>query len=247
MALLEGKTAVVTGGGQGIGKSICLGLAQQGADIALCDINLETATETAEAIRALGRKSVAIKANVTDQAEVSEMIQRAASELGKIDFLVNNAGITRDGLLIRMKEEDWDLVLAVNLKSAFLCSKAAATVMMKARQGRIINIASVIGLMGNAGQANYAASKGGIIALTKSMAKELAGRNILVNAIAPGYIRTAMTDKLSDAVKEKILSVIPAGKMGTPEDVANTVIYLCSDLSSYVTGQTITVDGGMVM
>jgi len=247
MGLLDNKHALVTGGGQGIGRSICLALARQGAGVAVCDINEETASKTAEEVKALGVSSVAVKVNVTSSADVTAMVEKVVSAFGKIDILVNNAGITRDNLLIRMKEEDWDSVIAVNLKSAFLCSKEVVRHMMKARQGRIINIASVIGLVGNAGQANYAASKGGIISLTKSLAKEFAGRNVLANAIAPGFIRTAMTDKLPDAEKEKILKAIPLGAMGTPEDVANTVVYLSSDLSSYVTGQVIPVDGGMVM
>lgn len=247
MGMLEGKKVIVTGGAQGIGKAISEKMAAEGALVAVCDMNEDAAKATAAELEANGTKAIAVKVNVTQSAEVDAMIKTVQTELGGIDVLVNNAGITRDNLLIRMKEEDWDTVLAVNLKSAFLCSKAAVRVMMKAREGRIINIASVIGLMGNAGQANYAASKGGIISLTKSLAKEFAGRNVLANAIAPGFIRTAMTDKLPEAEKEKILNAVPLGKLGSPEDVANTAVFLAGPMGAYITGQVITVDGGMVM
>ncbi len=247
MGLLDGKNAIVTGGGQGIGRAISLAFAKEGANVAVCDMNLETATSTAKEIESMGRTSVAIKANVTSQDEVTKMINESIEKLNNIDILVNNAGITRDGLLMRMKEEDWDSVITVNLKSAFLCSKSIVRHMMKQKQGRIINMASVIGITGNAGQANYAASKGGLISLTKSLAKEFAGRNILANAIAPGFIQTVMTDKLPDNEKEKILTAVPLSKMGQPEDIANAAIYLASDLSSYITGQVITVDGGLTM
>lgn len=247
MGLLDGKHAIVTGAGQGIGKAIALRLAQEGAGVTICDINPETARATAKEIESLGTQCIAIAGNISQQAEVADMVKQTLEAFGKIDILVNNAGITRDTLLMRMKEEDWDAVISVNLKSAFLCCKEVVRSMMKARQGRIVNIASVIGLMGNAGQANYAASKAGMIALTKSLAKELAPRNVLVNAVAPGFIQTAMTDKLPDSEKEKILGVVPLGKMGTPDDVASTVLYLSCDLSSYVTGKVIAVDGGLVM
>jgi len=244
---LSSKSALVTGGGRGIGREIALRLAQAGCNVAVSDIDAETAKETSKDIEALGVKSCAIQANVADADGVAAMFKQFTESLGTLDILVNNAGITRDGLLIRMKESDWDQVLQVNLKSAFLCSKEAAKLMMKARSGKIVNIASVVGLMGHFGQANYSASKAGLIGLTKTVAKELAARNVCVNAVAPGFIRTAMTDKLSDADKEKITRNIPMQKLGVAADVANAVLFLSSALSDYITGQVLTVDGGLVM
>ena len=244
---LASKTALVTGGGRGIGREIALRLAQAGCSVAVSDIDIATAQTTAEELEQLGIKALAVKANVADAAEVQGMFKEVLGVFGTLDILVNNAGITRDALLVRMKEEDWDLVLQVNLKSAFLCCKEVARPMMKARSGKIINIASVVGLMGNFGQANYSASKAGLIGLTKTVARELAGRSICVNAVAPGFIRTVMTDKLSDADKEKLSSNIPMQKLGSAADVANAVLFLASPLADYITGQVLTVDGGLVM
>lgn len=244
---LTTRTALITGGARGIGKEIALTLAKYGCDIAISDIDLETAKMTASEIESLGRKSLALKADVSNASDVEGLFKAFLDTFGKIDILVNNAGITRDGLLVRMKEADWDQVLNVNLKSAFLCCKEVARPMMKMRYGKIVNIASVVGLMGNAGQANYSASKAGLIGLTKTLAREFATRSINVNAVAPGFIRTAMTDKLTDSEKEKLSSQIPMQKLGTPTDIANAVAFLCSPLSDYVTGQVLTVDGGLVM
>lgn len=244
---ISSKNALITGGGRGIGREIALRLAQAGCNVAVSDIDAETAGVTAKDIKASGVCSCAIQANVAEADSVNAMFEQFSESLGKIDILVNNAGITRDALLLRMKESDWDQVLQVNLKSAFLCCKEAAKLMVKVRSGKIINIASVVGLMGNFGQANYSASKAGLIGLTKTVAKELAGRSICVNAVAPGFIRTAMTDKLSDADKEKITRNIPMQKLGVAADVANAVLFLSSALSDYITGQVLTVDGGLVM
>ncbi len=243
---LRGQVAFVTGGAQGIGKAICEALAAEGADIVVSDINLEAAQKTAEELKAKGIKTLAVKTNVASHSEVESSIKEAHAAMGRLDILINNAGITRDGLLIRMKEEDWDLVLDVNLKSIFNATKAAATIMMKQRSGRIVNIASIVGEMGNAGQANYSASKGGAIALTKTTARELASRGITVNAIAPGFIDTDMTKKLPEEVREKLSSAIPMAKLGQPEDVAKAVVFLCAD-APYITGQVINVNGGMYM
>lgn len=244
---LRGKTAVVTGGARGIGKTISEKLAAGGTNIALFDILESEAQKTAEELRSRGVQSHVYCEDVTNADKMAEALKDVSERFGSLDILVNNAGITRDNLIMRMSEEDWDKVIQVNLKSVFACTKAACRIMMKQRSGRIINIASVIGVMGNAGQANYAASKAGIIGLTKSTAKELASRGITCNAIAPGYIQTAMTDKLPEEVKEQMLKSIPLARMGTPEDVANIVLFLASDLADYVTGQVIKVDGGMVM
>lgn len=244
---LSSKTALVTGGGRGIGKEIAMTLAKAGCDVAISDIDLDTAQSTASEIEGTGRRSLAIKGDVSSSSDVEAMFASFLEKFGKLDILVNNAGITRDGLLVRMKEADWDLVLNVNLKSAFLCCREAARPMMKARTGKIINIASVVGLMGNAGQANYSASKAGLIGLTKTLAREFASRSINVNAVAPGFIRTAMTDKLSDSDKEKLTSQIPMQTLGAPQDVANAVLFLSSSLADYITGQVLTVDGGLVM
>ncbi len=244
---LKNKVAVVTGAAQGIGRAITLNLAQNGASVAVCDIDENLAEQTARELRETGFKAMACGLDVTRISSVEEMVKKILDKFDRIDILVNNAGITRDTLLIRMKDEDWDSVLNVNLKGVFNCTKTVSKVMMKQRVGRIVNIASIVGLMGNAGQANYSASKGGVIALTKTCAKELAGRNINVNAVAPGFIQTRMTDKLSDEIKNNYVKLIPLAKLGQPEDVANTVLFLVSDLSDYITGQVLKVDGGMVM
>ncbi len=244
---LRDKVALVTGGARGIGREIALLFAKEGADIAICDVNAEALAGTQKEIEALGRKAFTGTVDVTKAAEADDFTQKSLDKFGKIDILINNAGITRDGLLVRMSETDWDLVLAVNLKGAFNFTKAVAKVMMKQRDGRIVNMASIIGIMGNAGQANYAASKGGLIAFTKTVAKELASRNVRANAIAPGFIQTDMTAKLSDNVKSEMLKFVPLGKLGTVQDVANLALFLVSDESSYITGQVVQVDGGMVM
>ena len=244
---LSGKIALVTGAAQGIGRDIALALATDGADVAICDVNLEAAQKTAGDIEAKGRKSLALKANVAASADVTAMIDQVVEKFEKIDILVNNAGITRDGLILRMKDEDWDLVLDINLKGAFLCAKAALRHMSKQRGGTIINIASIVGAMGNAGQANYVASKAGLIGLTKTIAREYANRGITANAVAPGFIDTAMTKALSDNVRQELAKQIPLGKLGTPEDVANAVRFLASPWASYISGQVIHVNGGMYM
>jgi 3-oxoacyl-[acyl-carrier protein] reductase len=247
MALLANKVAIVTGGAQGIGEAIALTLAGEGASIAVVDINLEKAQEVAAKIKQSGVESESYKVDVSNLKDVEETVNKISEKFKRIDILVNNAGITRDNLLIRMSEQEWDSVIAINLKGVFNWTKACAKVMMKQRSGSIVNISSVIGLMGNAGQVNYAASKAGVIGITKSIAKELASRNVRVNAVCPGYIKTAMTDKLSEEAKNAILQLIPTKTMGGPQDVANVVLFLASDLSSYVTGETIRVDGGMAM
>ena len=247
MTDLTGKIAVVTGAGRGIGQAIALALADAGADIAVAEIKEEFAAETVEKVAALGRNAKAYAVDVSNFEAVHSIMKEIHSNFEKIDILVNNAGITKDTLLMRMGEEDWDAVLNINLKGAFNCINAVSRIMMKQRSGRIVNIASIIGLIGNAGQANYAASKAGLIGLTKSAAKELASRNINVNAIAPGFIQTKMTEVLSDELKDAMLALIPQKKLGLPEDVAKTVLFLSSGLSDYITGQVITVDGGMVM
>jgi 3-oxoacyl-[acyl-carrier protein] reductase len=245
--LLKDKNAIVTGSAQGIGKSIALALAKAGANIVVSDVNLKEAENTAKEIEALGVKAIAIKCNVADANEVAELVKKTQETFDTIDILVNNAGVTRDNLMMRMEEKDWDLVLDINLKGAFLLTKAVSRIMMKQRQGRIVNMSSVIGVMGNAGQSNYAASKGGLIAFTKSTAKEFASRNITCNAIAPGFIETAMTAKLSEEVKENYKKGIPLGRMGSVDDVANAVLFLVSEQASYITGQVLQVDGGLVM
>lgn len=247
MGILDGKTALVTGAARGIGRAIAEELAKNGADLALCDLQEEWLTDTAKAVSDMGRRVECISVDVSDASAVNEAVATAVDKCGKIDILINNAGITKDGLLMRMKPEDWDAVLSVNLKGTFLFTKAVAKPMMKKRSGAIVNIASIIGLIGNAGQCNYAASKAGVIALTKSSAKELAARSIRVNAVAPGFIESKMTDALSDEVKQRMLDGIPLNKFGVPEDVARAVVFLCSENSSYMTGQVLTVSGGMVM
>jgi 3-oxoacyl-[acyl-carrier protein] reductase len=245
---LSGKNALITGGGRGIGREIALTLAKAGANVAICDIDLASAQTTASDCAAFGGiQGYALMADVSSAADVSRMFTEFSAKFSAIDVLVNNAGITRDGLVLRMKEEDWDLVMSINLKSAFLCCKEASRIMMKARSGKIVNISSVVGIMGNAGQANYSASKAGLIGLTRSLAKEFASRNITVNAVAPGFIQTAMTDKLSPAEKDRLSLQIPMQKLGLPRDVANAVLFLSSSLSDYITGDILTVDGGLVM
>jgi len=244
---LTGKTALVTGAAQGIGREIALALAADGADVAICDVNLEAAQKTAAEIAAKGRKSLALKANVAAAGDVTAMVDQVIGTFSRIDILVNNAGITRDGLILRMKDEDWDLVLDINLKGSFLCAKSALKHMSKQRAGTIINIASIVGAMGNAGQANYVASKAGLIGLTKTIAREYANRGITANAVAPGFIETAMTQALPENVRQELAKQIPMGKLGTPEDVANAVRFLASPWASYISGQVIHVNGGMYM
>ncbi|MCX5709849.1 MAG: 3-oxoacyl-[acyl-carrier-protein] reductase [Candidatus Omnitrophica bacterium] len=244
---LKDRVALITGGARGIGRSISLAFAKEGADIVVWDVNLEEAEKTCKDIEALGRKAMAAQVDVTDYAKVEEAVNKILDKLGKVDILVNNAGITKDNLLLRMSQAEWDAVLNVNLKGTFNCIRAVSRPMIKQRSGRIISIASIIGIIGNPGQANYAASKAGIIALTKTAAKELSSRNINANAVAPGFIQTAMTDKLPEELKQKMLANIPLNKFGTADDVAAVCLFLASEDSSYVTGQTIVVDGGMVM
>ncbi|MGD0017039.1 MAG: 3-oxoacyl-[acyl-carrier-protein] reductase [Verrucomicrobiia bacterium] len=243
--LLENKVVVVTGAGRGIGESIARRLASEGAAIAVCDVMLDNAKEVADSLSKGGTKAAAYAVNVTDGEQVTEVCDKIVADFGRVDVLVNNAGITRDNLLLRMSEQDWDLVLDVNLKGAFLFSKALVPSMMKQRGGAIVNIASIVGVMGNAGQANYSSSKAGLIGLTKTIAKEYAKRGIRANAVAPGFIQTAMTQKLTDEQKKMQTDYIGLGRLGLPEDVANVVLFLASDLSSYVTGQVVGVDGGL--
>ena len=245
---LEGKVAIVTGASRGIGRAVAINLAQSGADIVVNYSGSEgAAQETVEAVQALGRKAIKFKANVANADEVASMVEEAHKEFGHIDILVNNAGITRDGLLMRMKDEDFDAVIDINLKGVYLVTKAVSKIMMKQRSGHIINMTSVVGVMGNAGQTNYAASKAGVIGFTKSCAKELASRGITVNAIAPGFIRTEMTDVLKDDIKKALMEQIPMKNFGEVEDIANTVAFLASEDARYITGQVISVDGGMAM
>ena len=248
MKRLEGKTAIVTGGSRGIGEAVALRLAGEGSDVAVCaSRSLDAAESLAERIEDLGVRALPIKADVSKSDQVDNLFNSVIEEWGKIDILVNNAGITRDGLLMRMKEDDWDTVMDVNLKGAFLCTKAATRPMMKARSGRIVNISSVTGLLGNAGQANYSASKSGLIGFTKTIARELASRGITSNAVAPGFIPTDMTKDLSTEVQNELMKQIPLGTLGKPEDIAAAVAFLVSDDAAYITGQVLVVDGGMVM
>ncbi|MEK6454032.1 3-oxoacyl-[acyl-carrier-protein] reductase [Caldifermentibacillus hisashii] len=245
---LAGKTALVTGASRGIGKEIALELARNGANIVVNYAgNQQLAEQVVDEIRSFGRESIAIQADVANSEAVEQMVKETVNRFGSLDILVNNAGITRDQLLMRMKESDWDDVLNTNLKSVFLTTKAVSRQMMKQRKGRIINIASIVGVSGNAGQANYVAAKAGIIGLTKTAAKELASRNITVNAVAPGFITTDMTDKLPEDVKQELYKQIPLARLGEPKDIANVVTFLASEKSSYITGQTIHVNGGMYM
>lgn len=242
------KTAVVTGASRGIGRAIALKLAQDGANVVVNYSGSQAkAEEVVAEIKALGQQAIAVQANVANADEVKALMGAAMDAFGSIDILVNNAGITRDNLLMRMKEDEWDSVMDTNLKGVFLCTKAVARQMMKQRAGRIINVASIVGVAGNAGQANYVAAKAGVIGLTKTTAKELAARNILVNAVAPGFIATDMTEELPQDVKDAMLTQIPLAKLGQPEDVANVVAFLASEGANYMTGQTLHIDGGMVM
>ena len=244
------KTALVTGSARGIGRAICEELARSGVaqNIVVCDVKKEWCEETVAALRAIeGVKAEALELNVADAASVEAGVAEAIGLFGSLDIVVNNAGVTRDNLLVRMTEEEWDTVLSINLKGAFLVTKAAGKAMMRARSGSIVNIASVVGLMGNAGQANYSASKGGLIALTKTTARELGARGVRVNAVAPGFINSKMTEVLPDAVKQQMLAIIPLKKFGEVADVAKAVAFLASDNASYITGQVISVNGGMLM
>jgi 3-oxoacyl-[acyl-carrier protein] reductase len=243
----KGQAALVTGGARGIGKAIAGGLAGKGVDIAIGDVVLAEAEKTAREMEGLGVKAVALELDVSEAGSVAKAFEAAVKGLGRLDILVNNAGITRDGLLLRMKEEDWDSVMNVNLKGVFLCSKEAVKVMSKQRYGRIVNIASVVAFMGNPGQANYSASKAGIVGLTKTVAREYASRGITANAVAPGFITTAMTDALPEGVKEEMRKAIPLGRFGTIEDVAGAVLFLASPEAGYITGQVLHVNGGMYM
>ena len=244
---LEGRVALVTGGARGIGRAICEKLASEGAKIAMVDIMLDVAEKTAEEFKAQGYEAMAIQANVALPEDADKAVAAVVAQFGKLDILVNNAGITRDTLMLKMSEKDWDAVLAVNLKGTFNFTKAATKVMMRARYGKIVNIASVVGRMGNVGQANYSASKAGVIALTKTTAREFGSRNITANAIAPGYIQTDMTEKLPQEARDAFLVNIPLKRAGLPADVANAVCFFCSDESAYVTGQVMNVCGGFLM
>jgi len=244
---LAGKTAIVTGAAQGIGRAIAEALAHAGADVAVADLDPGRSQETVTAITKMGRRALNIKVNVAEWNDAKAMVDQVVKEWGKVDILVNNAGITRDGLLLRMKEEDWNLVLQVNLNGTFNCTKAALQPMSKQRSGRIVNIASIVGAIGNAGQANYAASKAAVIGFTKSVAREYASRAVTVNAVAPGFIDTAMTQQLSADVKETLSKQIPLGRLGQPSDVAEAVKFLASDEAGYITGHVLHVNGGMHM
>ncbi|MGB5488201.1 MAG: 3-oxoacyl-[acyl-carrier-protein] reductase [Lysobacterales bacterium] len=242
--LFENKVVMVTGGAAGIGRATATGFVKEGAKVAICDVNPEAGKTTAES---LGPEATFQQVDVSDNNSVNDWVESVVSQYGQIDVLVNNAGITRDGLIMRMKEADWDAVLNVNLKSAFNCIKAVSKTMVKQRSGRIINLASVVGVIGNPGQANYVASKAGIIGLTKAVAKELASRNITVNAVAPGFIETDMTASLPDKAREAMVAQIPLGRAGTARDIAAAVVFLASDQAVYITGQVIHVSGGMYM
>lgn len=245
---LSNKVALITGGSRGIGKEIALELGRNGVNIVISYVNnMEKATAVIDEIISYGVKAMAVCADVSVEEDVLHMIKTVEEEFGTIDILVNNAGITKDNLIIRMKEEDWDSVMDVNLKGTFLCTKAVSRIMMKKRYGKIINITSVVGIMGNAGQSNYSASKAGVIGFTKSMAKELASRGIRVNAIAPGFIETDMTEVLKDEIKDTMLKAIPLNSFGNPKDIANLVVFLASERSDYITGQIINVDGGLLI
>lgn len=247
MDTLKDKIALITGAGRGIGRAIAEKLAADGADLVLCDLKTEWLADTEKSVAALGRKVLCLACDVSNAAQVEQAVDGAVAAYGRIDILVNNAGITKDGYMVRMSEDDWDAVLDINLKGTFLVTKFVAKVMMKQQSGNIINIASIIGLIGNTGQCNYAASKAGVIAFTKTSAKEFASRNIRANAVAPGFIDTKMTEVLKPEIKQKMLDAIPMGRFGKPEDVAGVVAFLASDVSKYVTGQVINISGGMVM
>jgi 3-oxoacyl-[acyl-carrier protein] reductase len=242
---LKEQVALITGSARGIGKEVAMLFAQEGAKVIISDINGDSASKTCEEFKTQGFEASGFACDVTNADSVSQMVDKILDKYGRIDILVNNAGITRDNLLLRMTEQEWDSVLNTNLKGAFICTKVISKFMLKAKKGKIVNIASIIGVRGNAGQANYAASKGGVIAFTKSVAREFATRNITANAVAPGFIQSDMTDKLSEKAKEEIFKQIPLGKLGTPKDVANVCLFLASSEADYITGQTIIVDGGM--
>jgi 3-oxoacyl-[acyl-carrier protein] reductase len=245
--IFKDRVCLVTGGARGIGREIALAFAKKGSDIVICDVNREALEVTKKEIEALGRKAETFIVDVTNLSQVEDMVNKTLDKFQKIDILINNAGITRDALIVRMSEQEFDSVIAVNLKGTFNCTKAVSRVMMKQRYGKIVSISSIIGIMGNAGQVNYAASKAGIIGITKSVAKELASRNVNVNAIAPGFIETDMTARLPENVKAQMLSLIPLNRFGKASDVADLAMFLASDASSYITGQVIKIDGGMVM
>jgi len=244
---LTDQVAIVTGGARGIGREIALAFAQAGADVALFDVNAELLAGTAQALRALGRRAEGLVVDVTDGKQVDEGVAKVLDKLGRIDILINNAGITKDGLLVRMDDAQWDRVLAINLKGTFLCTRAVARHFLKQRRGRIVSIASIVGLIGNPGQANYAASKAGIIGFTKAVAKELASRGITCNAIAPGFIKTEMTEALPEPARQRLLEAIPMGVLGEPLDVARAALFLVSDAARYITGHVLVVDGGLAM
>ena len=244
---MKGRVAVVTGGARGIGRAMTRALAAAGAKVVVSGRNQEALDEACAEVVAAGGEAIAVQADVAQEADADRLVEKTLEAFGKAEILINNAGVTRDGLLLRMSDKDWDEVLDTNLKGAFHCTRAFARPMVKQRWGRIVSITSVVGLMGNAGQANYAASKAGLIGLTKAVAKELASRHITVNAVAPGFIDTAMTEALGEKAREALTSRIPLGRLGKPEDVAHAVLFLCSEEASYVTGQVLTVDGGMVM
>jgi 3-oxoacyl-[acyl-carrier protein] reductase len=247
MYCLDEKTALVTGASRGIGRAICRKLAEAGANIAGIDVDTEPMKETAKQVEEAGSSFLSLKANVTVLDEMKDAVQKTVDEFGSLDIMVNNAGITRDNLLLRMSPEDWEQVIAVNLTGVFNGVKAAVRTMMRQKKGSIINISSVVGLLGNPGQVNYSASKAGVLGITKSTAREMGKRGVRVNAVAPGYIKTRMTEELSDEAKKALLNNIPLEKLGEPEDVANAVVFLASESSSYITGQVISVDGGMAM
>ncbi|GBE15091.1 3-oxoacyl-[acyl-carrier-protein] reductase FabG [bacterium BMS3Abin14] len=241
------RIAIVTGAGQGIGRAIALDLASAGVDVVAADINLDAARDAASDVEGRGVRSLSVEVDVSDSDSVEKMVKLSTDSFGKVDYLVNNAGITRDGLLMRMDDSAWRSVLDVNLTGTYLCSRMVVRLMMKQRFGRIVNISSVVGAMGNAGQTNYAASKAGVMGLTKSLAREVASRNITVNAVAPGFIQTAMTDELPEKARRELVALIPSQRLGTPEDVAACVRFLLSDQASYITGQVFHVNGGMYM
>ncbi len=241
------KVAIVTGGAQGIGRAIALDFAEAGIDVVIADINLAAAEATAAEAAAAGSVSLAFELNVANADNVEALVSKVMEKYGRIDYLINNAGITRDSLMMRMGDDAWQSVIDINLTGTYLCAKAVIRVMMKQRDGRILNISSVVGAMGNAGQTNYAASKAGVIGFTKSLAREVAARGITVNAVAPGFIQTAMTDALPDKAREELVNLIPSGRLGTPEDVAAAVRFLVSEDASYITGQVVHVNGGMYM